>query len=283
MKTLIRTMQVEDVDFGASLAQSVGWISQEKVVFEIFRGKDPDGCFLAEQEGKPVGMIIATQYVKSGYLGTLIVQESPRGAGIGPELLLHAIEFLKSRGVESIYLDAAPKAVPLYLRNGFQPISPTLRFDGTCMAHPHPQVRPMLQPDLDQVFSLDRTAFGVDRSYFLEKRFQYWPKACIVYLEKGKVVGFITGRHFPGGVTVGPWIVTDDVENPLSMLQALAMFSGESVLHMSVLERNAAAIKLLRDSGFHERDDTHMRMVYGRLGTLGQSSNCFAVGALSKG
>ncbi len=283
MNTTIRTVQEVDLDFCASMAQSVGWVSQNKVVFEIFRRKDPNGCFLAEIGGEPVGMIIATQYEKSGYLGTLIVKETCRGEGIGRELLLHAIRYLQTKGVESVYLDAAPKAIPLYLRNGFQPISPTLRFDGVCTAHPHPQVRSMLHTDLGEVFHLDKTAFGADRGYFLEQRFQHWPKACSVFLSQGKIAGFITGRNFSGGVAVGPWIVIGDVESPLSMLQAMAMFSGEDLLHMSVLESNTAAVKLLRDSGFKERDDTHMRMVFGKPGTLGQSIKCFAIGALSKG
>jgi len=283
MNTSIRTVQIDDLDFCASLAQSVGWVSQDKLVFEIFRGKDPNGCFLAEMAGEPVGMIVATQYEKSGYLGTLIVKDACRGEGIGHELLLHAIQYLETRGVESIYLDAAPKAIPLYLRNGFHPISPILRFDGTCTAHPHPKVRPMLPADLGKVFQLDKTAFGEDRSYFLEKRFQHWPKACVVFLKEGKVAGFITGRNFTGGLAVGPWIVTDDVKSPLSMLETLAMSSRENLLHMSVLESNAAAVKLLRDSGFIERDNTHLCMVYGKPGTLGQSIDCFAVGALSKG
>jgi ribosomal protein S18 acetylase RimI-like enzyme len=283
MKPLIRTIQTEDLDSCTSLAKSGGWVSQDRVVFEIFRVKDPHGCFLAELAGEPVGMIIATGYGKPAYLGTLIVKEACRGEGIGRELLLHAIQYLQTKGAESIYLDAAPKAIPLYQRNGFQPICPTLRFDGSCIAQPHPQVRPMLQADLGDLFHLDKIAFGADRSYFLERRFQHWPKACAVYQKEGKLAGFITGRNFSGGVAVGPWIVTDAVESPLRMLQAIAMFSGENILHLSVLENNTAAVKLLRDSGFTERDDTHLRMVYGKPGTLGQSIECFAIGALSKG
>jgi ribosomal protein S18 acetylase RimI-like enzyme len=283
MKPTIRIAQAEDLDFCTSLAQSVGWISQDKVVFEIFRGKDPNGYFIAEMGGEPAGVIIATSYGKPGYLGTLIVKEAYRGKGLGRDLLLHAIQYLKSGGTESIFLDAAPKAIPLYLRHGFQSISATLRFDGFSISHPHPRVRPMVQTDLPVVFQLDKIAFGADRSYFLEKRFQLWPKACVVFQNEGKVVGFITGRNFSGGIAVGPWIVTDEVENPLSMLQALSLFSGESILHMSVLESNPAAVKLLLDSGFKERDDTHMRMVYGKPGTLGQSIQCFGIGALAKG
>ena len=57
MKISIRSIRVEDLEFCTSLAKSVGWISQDKVVFEIFREKDPEGCFLAEDGGEPIGII----------------------------------------------------------------------------------------------------------------------------------------------------------------------------------------------------------------------------------
>jgi hypothetical protein len=53
MKPLIRTIQVEDLDFCTSLAKSVGWVSQDKVVFEIFREKDPHGCFRLNWRANP--------------------------------------------------------------------------------------------------------------------------------------------------------------------------------------------------------------------------------------
>jgi ribosomal protein S18 acetylase RimI-like enzyme len=283
MKISIRSIRVEDLEFCTSLAKSVGWISQDKVVFEIFREKDPEGCFLAEDGGEPIGIIIATSYGQAGYLGTLIVKETHRGRGIGCELLTRGVQYLQSKGVQSIYLDAAPKAVLLYLRNGFKLVCSTLRFDGPCNPQMHPKVRQMTSDDLPEIFQLDKTAFGADRSYFLQKRFQYWPNACLVYKEGNEIAGFVTGRNFLGGVSVGPWIVTEKVEDPMSMLHALVITSGESILHMSILESNVPVVKLLRDSGFKERDDTHMRMAFGKAGILGQSTYCYAIGALSKG
>ena len=283
MDIQIRNILEEDLDFCTTLAHSVGWISQDRSVFEIFLEKDPKGCFIAEIKGQRVGMVIATSYGKAGYLGTLIVDPGYRQQGIGGKLLMHGAQYLQSLGVESVYLDAAPKAVPLYERLGFVRISPITRFDGNITPKLHPQIHPLTPDDFREVFRLDRLAFGVDRSYFLEKRARLWPKACLVYKIGDEIAGFLTGRNFTGGVTIGPWVVSERVIDPICMLEALGVLSGETSLHLSLLDNNIPAVKLLRDAGFKERDDTHQRMVFGKMGNLGLSMMCYAIGALSKG
>jgi ribosomal protein S18 acetylase RimI-like enzyme len=283
MRITIRPMTLDDLDFACALAKSVGWVSQDRVVFEIFVGHDPNGCFVALADGQAVGIITATFYGESGYLGTLIVDEQHRGQGIGRTLLMHGVDYLQRRGAQSIFLDGAPKAVSLYERCGFSRICPTLRFDGDILPKPHPHVQRMTNADLTSVFTMDRMAFGADRSYFLKKRFEKWSDACLVYHDGATLHGFITGRHYDGGIAIGPWITDETLSDPLCVLQAVAASTGETALHLSVLEINTAAVKLLRDAGFSERDDLHWRMVYGKRGTLGQSTRCYAVGALAKG
>ncbi len=283
MEITLRTMTVDDLDFACALAKSVGWVSQDRVVFEIFFERDPNGCFVAQTEGHVVGIINATFYGNAGYLGTLIVDEQHRRQGIGRQLLMHGVDYLQQRGVQSIYLDGAPKAVSLYERCGFSRICPTMRFDGDISPKPHLRVRKMTGDDLASVFTIDRKAFGADRSYFLKKRFENWSDACLVYHDNATLHGFITGRHYNGGIAIGPWIADEVLPDPLCLLQAVAANTGETSLHLSVLEINTAAVKLLRDAGFSERDDLHWRMVYGIPGTLGQSTRCYAVGALAKG
>ncbi len=283
MDITLRTMTPVDLDFACTLAKSVGWVSQDRVVFEIFFERDPHGCFIAEADGQNVGLINATSYGEAGYLGTLIVDEQFRGRGFGGQLLMHGVEYLQQRGAKSIYLDGAPKAVSLYERCGFKRICPTLRFDGDISPKSHPHVQQMTGDDLESVFMMDHKAFGADRRYFLQKRFEHWPDACLVYHDGATLHGFITGRHYNGGIAIGPWIADESVPDPLCLLQAVAANTGETSLHLSVLEMNTAAVKLLRDAGFAERNDLHWRMVYGKPGTLGQSSRCYAIGALAKG
>jgi len=280
---LIRTMLPTDLDTAAELARSVGWISQDRKVFEIFLEHERSFCFVAEEDNSVIAAIVATLYGKSGFLGELIVREVRRGHGLGRELLTHVTHHLRALGAESIYLDGAAKAVPLYERNGFVRICPSLRFDGTLPAAPHPSISPISESDLPEIYRLDLAACGADRSYFLRRRWEPAPELCLAYRQNRHITGYLFSRRHPDGIAVGPWVVAPTVTDPLQMLSALSFHSENAILHLGVLETNALVVKLLRDAGFVERDEVAWRMVCGKTGNLGQNLVCFAVGAAAKG
>lgn len=272
-----------DLDTAASLALSVGWVSQDRQVFEIFLEHEHSHSFVAEEEGGVIGIIVATSYGRCGFLGELIVREDHRGRGLGRDLLMHATRYLQDLGAESVFLDGAAMAVPLYARNGFQRICPSLRFNGTLPPAPHPAVAPIAASDLPEICRLDRAAFGADRSYFLRRRRELFPDLCLAYRQNGTITGYLFSYRYAGGVAVGPWVVEPAVADPLRMLAALSYYARGSILRLGVLETNALAVKLLRNAGFAEDEDVPWRMVFGKMGNLGQNLNCFAVGAPSKG
>ena len=276
-------MNPADLEPAASLAHSEGWVSQDRKVFEIFLEHKHSYSFVAEEDGTVIGTIVATSYGRCGFLGELIVREDHRGHGLGRELLMHATRYLQKLGAESVYLDGAALAVPLYARNGFARICPSLRFHGTLPPAPHPAVAPIAESDLPEIFRRDRAAFGADRGYFLRRRWELSPGLCLAYRQDGFIAGYLFSYRHAGGIAVGPWVVEPLVADPLQMLAALSFYARGSSLHLGVLETNALAVKLMRDAGFAEDDDVPWRMVYGKMGNLGQNMICFAVGAAAKG
>jgi len=116
----IRHMRKEELSFAADCTMAEGWVSEDQATLEGFYQYDPQGCWLAEEEGYPIGICIATSYGSSGFIGELIVRPGARGRGVGAALLNHAVGGLKSNGVETVYLDGVIKAVELYERNGFR-------------------------------------------------------------------------------------------------------------------------------------------------------------------
>ncbi|MFZ2097751.1 MAG: GNAT family N-acetyltransferase [Anaerolineales bacterium] len=115
----IRQMRREDLVFAAECTAVEGWVSENWSTLEGFFLKDPQGCLLAEENGQPLGICIATYYGKCGFIGELIVRPEARGRGVGAALLNHGIGILNRRGTETVYLDGVVKAVELYERNGF--------------------------------------------------------------------------------------------------------------------------------------------------------------------
>jgi len=78
---LIRLMTPNDLAFAAGLARAEGWRSETRLSFEDFLAHDPGGCFIAEVDGQPAGMCVATRYRQNGFIGELIVArfEGSRG------------------------------------------------------------------------------------------------------------------------------------------------------------------------------------------------------------
>jgi len=229
-----------------------------------------------------VGICIATPYTHSGFIGELIVSEEHRRQGIGSRLLVSAIDYLKSRGISSIYLDAVPEAVPLYERLGFHRVCRSLRFHGRLEGQENEQVRAMRKWDLDRVCALDRYTFGDDRHFFLKWISFIGPDFAKVFTKNKTIIGYITGRYIKNGVSVGPWIIPPDI-NPEKLLLSLAIETLDEILHLGVLESNEKSIRLLQSLGLQEKDHFSIRMAWGKETTLGTSHNCFAIGSPAKG
>lgn len=81
---------------------------------------EPDGCFAVCDGDKVVGMLASTTYQKIGWLSWLFVLEQYRMKGLGEQLMRRGIEYLWSRGMKTILLEADPKPVSMYKRLGFQ-------------------------------------------------------------------------------------------------------------------------------------------------------------------
>ncbi len=95
------------------------------------RRSDPEGCFIAEDAGKPVGFIFNHTWGTLGWVGTFGVLPSSQGKGIGKQLLRASIDYLEVRGCSTIGLETMPSSkenIGLYLAHGFHPDFFTLLF-----------------------------------------------------------------------------------------------------------------------------------------------------------
>jgi GNAT superfamily N-acetyltransferase len=280
---VVRQMNEGDLAFAADCTASEGWISENLLALQGFFIRDPAGCLIAEHAGQPVGICIATGYGEHGFIGELIVRSKARGRGIGADLLIHAEDLLKARGVQTIHLDGVLKALGLYERNGFYKVCRSWRFFGHLAGEISPHVRTMKEVDLPQVILLDRTAFGADRSFFLKRRHELYPQLCLVSLEGERITGYIMGCQGKGWVSAGPWVVGVDVAQPIDLLKAFALQAGDTQVSIGILDKNQPARNLVRQFGFTERPDSPWRMASGACHDLGTSPLCYAIGSAAKG
>ena len=279
----IREMRPADLAFAESCTAGEGWLSEDRTVLEGFFAKEIHGCLLAEENLQPIGVCIATRYGKSGFIGELIVHPEARGKGVGAALLNHGVSVLKAGGVETIYLDGVLSAVDLYERNGFRKICRSWRYSGHLTGEASPHVRRMVVNDLAQVSTLDLHAFGEDRSFYLKRRLELFPKLSFVMVDRERITGYILGREGVNWLSAGPWVVSESVENPMDLLHAFALEAHGRSISLGVLDTNREACELVQVAGFIAREDSPWRMALGPACDLGASPNCLAIGSAAKG
>jgi len=168
MTTTVRRMTPGDADavrrveaaaFGTWLKRAQGrddplpWRTRTNVL--ALREKDPDGCFVAEQDGRVVGLIFSRTWGSLGWFGTFAVHPAFQGRGIGKQLLGASLDYLRRRPGRTIGLETMPGSpgnLGLYLKRGFQPRFLTIH------------LRKPLDPSMDTDVTLPRWSRADDET-----------------------------------------------------------------------------------------------------------------------
>ena len=100
----IRKMEISDYDSVYSLwmsCQGMGLknIDDAEEGIERFLKRNPDTCFVAEENGRIAGIILAGNDGRRGYIYHTAVSPSARRKGIGSQLVRAALDALKNLGI----------------------------------------------------------------------------------------------------------------------------------------------------------------------------------------
>lgn len=100
----IRVMNISDYESVYQIwsgIQGMGMrsLDDSQAGIERFLKRNPKTCFVAEKESQIVGVILAGQDGRRGYIYHAAVLPELRGQGIGKTLLEHAVEALKAEGI----------------------------------------------------------------------------------------------------------------------------------------------------------------------------------------
>lgn len=282
---LIRSFRDEqDVAFAAQLTKQEAWHSQTFDEILNFFKHDREGCLLAEIDNQPVGICIATPYIKSGFIGELIVELPYRKQGIGYALMEKAIETLNKRMIKSIFLDGVQNAVNMYKSLGFVPLYRSLRFFGQLEEQKSIYVRNMSENDLQQITSMDKEYFGDDRSFFLKKLLIQYPRLSYVYEKDGVIQAYLFGRKGIGGwITAGPLGSCLEEKAQMEILSHFQTVIGNQPFSIGVLEPRISIVKQLTLGGMQPQKDPPVRMKYGEVTNLGDHPSSLAIGSPAKG
>ena len=206
----IRPMTAGDVPLGMRLKGQARF-NQTEADWRRFLGLQPDGCFVAELEGEPVGTVTNCLFGSVGWIAMLLVDERVRGRGIGTRLVEHALAYLDARGVRCARLDATPRGRPIYEKLGFVAEYQLARWEGTPSGGGlHERVHPVTPERLDAVVALDRQVTGTQRRRLIERLYEERPEAMRLFQAGKEMAGYLTFREGANAAQIGPGVALSD-------------------------------------------------------------------------
>jgi GNAT superfamily N-acetyltransferase len=247
----IRKMNLEDVEFAIEMAAAEGW-NPGIHDGEIFYETDPDGFFIAEIEGEPVGCASAVAYDNSyGFFGFYVVKPGFRGKGIGTRLTEKCLEYMGERNTG---LDGVVENEKKYQKvMKFRSFYSNLRFEGTAGEDITGKeiaegITKISEAPVENLLEYESQMFPAPRPDFLEKWINQPDSFAFASFEAGVLKGYGVIRKCRAGYKIGP-LFADDENTAEKLFRALnASVSGET-LYFDVPEPNKKAMELAEKYG----------------------------------
>jgi GNAT superfamily N-acetyltransferase len=274
MNLKLKPFSSGDVDFAVQQASREGWATG-RPFFQLHLEHDPAGAFVFWLDDRRVGLVTATGYEATGWVGNLIVEPEFRSRGIGRRLMERAIEHLEAAGLTTLNLDADPPGVPLYQSLSFVEESNSLRYKWAGSGGSEDaRVEQLAPADLPEMLRLDRESFG-DRRDGLLPIIMKQAESALGVRENGRLTGFIVTTDSTTGIRIGP-CAAEHLDAAEALLTTIMHRHSDRVLTLGITEENSRGAELLESLGF-EATAPCLRMVRGRATAAGDASCYFSI------
>jgi GNAT superfamily N-acetyltransferase len=279
----IRTIEESDFSFITEIAKVEGIRYTEQDLNRIL-SFEPEGCFIAVEGERRLGIVTTIVFGKIGWIGNVFVAEQARRHGAGTRLVKEAIRYLQSRGTESSNLYCFPNRVTFYRRLGFRVEGQVRISGGKGRRIPYRDVGATGNDSMNELLVFDERFFGADRSKVLSRLREEFEEYCFTAYSGDRLVGYIMASGSENEYEIGPWVVEPKYQGRVAeeLLKAeMNALDGKSFelatpAHILVSER------ILGDLGLHEKGFA-VRMGYGGMATVGAVEGILGIGGLDRG
>lgn len=246
-------MTPEDIDFAVQATGHLGW-DLGRGDFEFMMDLEPEGCFVLLHESERIGLATTVSFSRVGWFGNLLVEEEYRKQGAGSQLVLHSIEYLRSRNVETVGVYAYLERIPFYERLGFTYDSDFVVLKGKGFSSAvKANVRKAGKQDVQDVVKYDQSCFGSSRKKLLEPIILDYDNLCYVSTGNGRISGYAVAKVYKGMAELGPLVCTREPKVVAVDLLGAVLNELEE-LHVSLFlpTKETLLLKMLVGFGFKE-------------------------------
>lgn len=275
-------MSTRDIQFAVSISSREGWGTPRSDFTRILR-VSPGGSFVAYEGNSRVGMITTVNFGKKvAWMGNVIVDKNHRGKRVGRNLVAYAVDYLKSIRVKHIGLYCFRENVDFYEKLGFVKDTQFLRLRRPRKPVESSRHGPSELPiTLSRLVSLDRRAFGADRSELLRLLITEGYGTC--FTGSSRKEAFLVVKKYGTGCDLGPGVAFHTSREELNgLLEVSIEYAGGKPIEVSCLAQNHDYLQLLREHGFHVINRGY-RMFWNEKVRLGSTRASFLLGFQDKG
>ncbi|MEM2967863.1 MAG: GNAT family N-acetyltransferase [Candidatus Bathyarchaeia archaeon] len=251
----VEKMSTDDFSFAVHLANTMNW-NMTAEDFEFIMKLEPEGCFILFSGAERLGICTTISFGSLGWIGNLIVKEAYRKEGAGSLLLKQAMDYLRSKQVETIGLYAYPHLTSFYSSFGFKPDIEFLVLQGKAVSFPAEDatVRQAKNSDIQKIIEFDRRCLGANRQKLLEAIFRKAENLCYIVPQSNGISGYVAAKVYGADAEVGPLICPASHEEAAEKLlkTILNSLSGLSV-SVCLPKKEAKLLGLLHAAGFREK------------------------------
>jgi GNAT superfamily N-acetyltransferase len=218
----VEKMKVEDFSFAVQLANTMDW-NMALEDFEFTVKLEPQGCFVLFHGPERVGIATSVSFGKVGWFGNLVVKEGYRRKGAGAFLVKHAVDYLKSTGVETVGLYAYPHLIEFYKNFGFKPDVDFLVFKGKSVSSvTEGMLRKVKKQDIPELMGFDRQCFGAHRKKLLKPILLNTGNLCYTSVDRHEIIGYCAAKVYEETAEVGPLICRQNhVDTAVALLETI--------------------------------------------------------------
>lgn len=243
----VRTMRRREVEVAVDWAAQEGWNPGNHDA-EAFYAADPEGFFIAELDGEPIGSVSVVNYSATfAFAGLYILKPEYRNRGYGSRLFAAGMAHAGDRNIGGDGVLAMQEKYRT--RSGFTLAYRNIRFEGAGGGNEPEGPVDIAGVPFEPLAAYDARHFPASRPRFLAAWLrQEGTCGRAVLGEDGDVAGYGVVRRCRHGYKIGP-LFADTPEIAGEIFLALSAQASSGPVYLDVPEPNAAAVALAQRQG----------------------------------